>query len=143
MVRQMVHQIVRREVGRDVRQPVVVGAVAAAGVAVLALVDADRNEVPLCPLKAITGLDCPLCGGLRAVSALTRMNVAEAMDHNALFTLSVPLLVAAWLAWLWASIRPEPRWQPPTWAVPALLTVLVAFAVARNLPYYPWLASEA
>lgn len=126
-----------------VRQPVTVGAVALAGVAALALVDADETAIPLCPLKAITGLDCPMCGGLRAVSALTRLDVAKAMDHNVLFTLSVPLLLLGWAAWFWSSTRSEPRWQPPSWAMPALLGVLLAFAVARNLPFYPWLASEA
>lgn len=126
-----------------VRQPVTVGLVAATGVAALALVDADSASVPLCPLKSLTGLDCPLCGGLRAVSALSHLRVSEALDHNLLFTASVPLLVAGWLYWLWSAAREDVSWQPPRWASTTVLTLLVAFAVARNLPFFPWLASEA
>ena len=126
-----------------VREPVTVGLVAATGVAALALVDADSTSVPLCPLKAFTGLDCPLCGGLRAVSALTRFRVSEAFDHNVLFTASVPLLVAGWIYWLWSASRGGGSWNPPRWASTAVLTTLVAFAIARNLPFFPWLASEA
>lgn len=129
--------------GYMVRQPVTVGLVAATGVAALALVDADSTSIPLCPLKAITGLDCPLCGGLRAVSALTRLRISEALDHNVLFTASVPLLVVAWIYWLWSAARGVDRWQPPRWAATVGLTVLVVFAVARNLPLFPWLGSEA
>jgi hypothetical protein len=126
-----------------VRQPITAGVAAAVGVAALALVDADSTSIPLCPLKATTGLDCPLCGGLRAVSALTRLRFAEALDHNVLFTVSVPLLVVGWVAWLVSAVRGKGAPQPPLWASGLVLGLLVAFAVARNLPYYPWLASEA
>lgn len=122
--------------------PVTVGLLAAAGTAGLALVDADSTSIPLCPLKALTGLDCPLCGGLRAVSALTRLRVGEAFDHNALFTASVPLLVAAWTWWLVADRRGV-GWSPPRWATTAVFVVMAVFAVTRNLPFFPWLASEA
>ena len=74
--------------------PVVVGALAVAGTALLAAVDPSARDVPLCPLKAITGLDCPFCGSLRAVHALAHLDLATALDHNVLFTLSVPFLRA-------------------------------------------------
>jgi hypothetical protein len=126
-----------------VRQPVTVGLAAAAGAGVLALVDADSTSIPLCPLKALTGLDCPMCGALRAVSALTRLRVSEAFDHNLLFTAAVPLLVVGWVYWLVTSARGDGRRPLPAWATITAVVVLVAFAVVRNLPFFPWLASEA
>ncbi len=128
--------------GASIRPPVAVGLLALAGTAGLAVVDADSTSVPLCPLKALTGLDCPLCGGLRAVSALTRLRLTEAFDHNALFTASVPLLLVAWACWLVADRRGA-RWSPPRWASTVVLTAMVVFAVTRNLPHFSWLASSA
>lgn len=127
-----------------VRQPVIVGAVAAAGTLGLAVVDADATSVPLCPFKAVSGLDCPFCGCLRAVSALTRFDLVEAMDHNVVFTASVPFLVLGWGAWLWASRSPSPvpRRFPP-WVTVAAVVMLFTFTVARNVPRYSWLASGA
>lgn len=126
-----------------VRQPVTVGVAAAVGVAALAVVDARTTSVPLCPLKAITGLDCPFCGGLRAVSALTRFDLAGALDHNVLFTASIPLLVVGWALWMATALRGTAPWRPAPWLARGGLAVLVVFAVARNLPAYPWLASGA
>lgn len=125
--------------------PVVAAAVAVTGTGILALADPAARDIPLCPLKAITGLDCPFCGGLRAVHALTRFDIATALDHNALFTMSVPFLVVGWIMWLAA----DRGWQPPQWwrSGPALsrlaLGVLAAWAVARNIPAFDWLASTA
>ncbi len=126
------------------RQPVVVGALALAGTLALSVVDADTTSVPLCPLKSFTGLDCPFCGCLRAVSALTRLDVAEALDHNLVFTASVPFLVAGWVWWFLAdrAASPAPRRLPP-WVTVAALVMLFTFTVARNVPKYSWLASGA
>lgn len=35
-----------------------------------------------CPVKALTGLDCPGCGGQRAVHALLHFRVREAFAYN-------------------------------------------------------------
>jgi hypothetical protein len=129
--------------------PARLGALAVAGTAALAVGNPDATHVPLCPLKAATGLDCPLCGGLRAVHALTRFRLGEALDHNALFTLSVPFLIVGWVVWMHDAAtrgrdgRIGPRRSAPTWAFPALVAVLVAFGVARNLPGLAWLGSSA
>ena len=125
--------------------PVVVGALAVAGTALLAAVDPSARDVPLCPLKAITGLDCPFCGSLRAVHALAHLDLATALDHNVLVTLSVPFLVVGWVVWLGVSRG----WTRPSWwradpPVPLVLgLVLFAFAVVRNVPALGWLGSGA
>ncbi|CAN5176580.1 hypothetical protein BH20ACT3_BH20ACT3_09380 [soil metagenome] len=123
--------------------PVTVGAMAVVGTAGVAVVDPTATHVPLCPLAFATGLDCPFCGSLRAVHGLTQADVVAAVDHNLLFTVSVPALVAVWGIWLLRSLgRPVlPRWRWPARTGPLLLAVAVAFAVTRNLPALSWLAS--
>ena len=38
----------------------------------------------VCPFKAVTGWDCPFCGGLRGTYALIHGDVATALDRNVL-----------------------------------------------------------
>jgi hypothetical protein len=125
--------------------PVTTGALALVGTAVLAVGDPNTTHVPLCPLKAITGLDCPACGSLRAVHSLTRLDVAGALDHNLLFTVAVPALVAAWAIWLLRGLgRPVlARLVVPAWGSATLVAVALTFGVLRNLPALSWLASGA
>ena len=86
----------------------------------------------LCPLRAATGLDCPLCGATRATFALLRGDVVAALDHNALYVLGLPVLGAVVLLWL---VRGGlPAWTRSTRTTWSLVSVLVAFAVARNVP---------
>lgn len=101
---------------------------------VLWLVDPSRHRIPLCPLHALTGLWCPLCGSTRAVHALLHADLATAVADNALFVLALPVLAGLW----WrrrTSGRGLPR--PVWWAV---VVVVLAFGVFRNLPAGSWLA---
>lgn len=92
-----------------------------------------------CPLRWLTGLDCPACGGLRAVNDLTRLRLDAAFHSNALFVLAVPLLLAGWGWWLARSRqgRPLPRLSPRSsrlvWWSAAVL--VLAFTVFRNTPW--------
>lgn len=119
------------------------GALAAAGTAAVAVVDPNTSGIALCPLLAFTGLDCPFCGSLRAVHALTRFDVGLALDHNAVFTVAVPLLLVGWLVWILRSLRHpgNDRLALPVWSVTATLGVLAVFGVLRNLPDFAWFAS--
>jgi hypothetical protein len=125
----------------------VLGAVAAA-TAYVAVVDPNEpGHYPFCPTQQFLGLDCPGCGGMRAVHALAHGDVARAADHNLLFVLLVPFVVWGWVAWAWREwtgiSRPPTRWgQRLTRATPALLVVaMVVFTVARQV--VPYLASGA
>ncbi|MDQ2838690.1 MAG: DUF2752 domain-containing protein [Actinomycetota bacterium] len=123
--------------------PVITGALAALGAAGLYLVNPNTTHVPLCPLHAMTGLWCPLCGATRATYALLHGDLATALHDNALYVLLLPLLAVLW--WRWARLpagavngRLLPR--PVFWA---LLAVALVFGVLRNLPAGSWLAPPA
>ena len=135
---------------------VAAGLLAVAG---LSLVNPNTTHLPLCPLHAMTGLWCPLCGSTRAGYALLHGRFGTALGDNALFVGALPLLV---LLWFWRAAhggtpgrcagaaggsasrrsrgygigwRPLPSW----WCWPALVIGL-AFGVLRNLPAGSWLA---
>jgi hypothetical protein len=111
------------------------GAVVAVGAAVVAG-GAGVPLTPPCPLHALTGLWCPLCGGTRAVQSLAGGDVAAAAGANLLVLLAVPLLVVAWGRWtaLRASGRPVPMLALSGRSLAVTSAVLVAFMVLRNLP---------
>jgi hypothetical protein len=107
-------------------------ATAALGAALLA----SPWSVPLCPTHALFGVDCPACGSTRAVRSLLTGDVAGALSHNVLLVLALPLLAVAAFAWLRGQAVTHPRW-----ALPALVVLLTAFTVVRNLalPGLAWL----
>lgn len=115
------------------------GAVALAGTVYTTLLNPNtpHNHVfPLCPLKWITGWDCPFCGGLRSVHSLTHGHLTEAVHHNLVFVAAAPFLVAGWALWLLRSFGlPVPALRWPRWGTAALVALLGAFMVARNLPF--------
>lgn len=108
-------------------------AAAVLAVALDAAGDPLRTHVPLCPLHALTGLWCPLCGGLRAVHELTRGHLQPALHDNALLVLSLPVLVALWAQW---TVRTRAGRAPRRWprgTALAVIAALAAFTVLRNL----------
>ncbi|MBX3313076.1 MAG: DUF2752 domain-containing protein [Actinobacteria bacterium] len=122
--------------------PVLVAAGALVGAGLVALADPATNHVPLCPMRAATGLDCPLCGGLRAVQDLVHGRIGSAASHNLLFVAALPFVAVVWLVWLRRSGREDrPPFTAPRWTLPALLLLAAGFTVLRNLPVLPWLGS--
>ena len=117
-------------------------AVALAGTATLFAYDpAQHGFYPRCFLRAITGLNCPGCGSMRAIHQLLHGHILVAARLNLLLVLSMPG-VAWWAArfgmW-WMSGKAmmldiRPRWM---WALFAIASV---FTILRNLPGYEWLA---
>jgi hypothetical protein len=119
--------------------------VAASAVAALAWVGSvDPNEpghYPTCPFLAVTGWFCPGCGSLRALHALAHGDLGAALARNPLMVLTVPALLGWWVAWLVRSVRGQARrWVAPAWSIWALLAVVLAFTVARNVPGAAFLA---
>jgi len=110
---------------------------AAAGAALAADVAFDpvHRHVPLCPFHTVTGLWCPLCGGLRAADSLAHLQVMTALHDNAVFVLALPLIALWWVDWAVRSRSGRPPRTQPRYAVTALVLVAVAFTVLRNLPF--------
>jgi hypothetical protein len=112
--------------------------VAAAALALGAVdlaVDPTHTHIPLCPLRAATGLWCPLCGGLRATYSLAHADTAAALRDNAVFVLALPVLIALWLEWVWRARRGRPSRRITASTVVWLVVVCALFTVLRNLPF--------
>ena len=128
------------------RRPLALGLAGAGAVAYTALLDPNRSAAfPFCPLRLLTGLDCPFCGSLRATHALAHGHLAAAIDHNALFVVAAPLVLLGWFTWLASAAGwPVRRWRVPQRAWWAFAAIAVIFMVARNLPWAPvhWLDSR-
>ncbi|MGD9621240.1 MAG: DUF2752 domain-containing protein [Mycolicibacterium sp.] len=87
---------------------------------------------PPCPFKAMTGWDCPACGGLRMTYDVLHGNFSAALVDNAFLLIGLPMLLA------WVLVR-RGRGRPLS-TVPTLVVIIVAAAawtVARNLPGFP------
>lgn len=129
---------------RRLASPLVVGALALAGAVAVHLRDPRvEGSWGVCPVQLLTGLDCPGCGGLRAVHHLTHLDVVAAASSHLLLVVGLPVAVAGWGWWLVARWRGGGTMRlpvPPTWVWVGALVVLGAFTVARNLPG-SWLAA--
>jgi hypothetical protein len=125
------------------RAPLGVAAVGVGVLGYLAVVDPNQpGHYPACPFRALTGLDCPGCGSLRALHSMAHGDVAGALDQNILTVLAVPLLVGLWVGWLRRSRQGLPRQRlAPASLLYGLAGLVVAFAVVRNLPGVPFLGS--
>jgi len=110
-----------------------------AGLAADVAFDPHQRHVPLCPLHAVTGLWCPLCGGLRAADSLAHGRIVTALHENALFVTSLPLLFACWVYCLVQTSTGRGRPLPLARFVPLLMAIALAFTVVRNLPFVPGL----
>jgi hypothetical protein len=97
---------------------------------------------PVCPSYALTGLYCPGCGTLRALHDLWHLDLAGAWSMNPLAVLALPVVIASWLAWVRRAVTGSPRrWISPPWVPVAVLVVVLAFWVLRNVPTLePYLA---
>ena len=119
---------------------VVAAAVAAtAGMAVLYFFDpSTAGFFPVCTFHELTGLQCPGCGGLRAMHQLTHGHIAAAWRLNPLLLALLPL--AVWLGlreavrvltgreWPGLVTRPIFAWL--------LAGALILFGVLRNVPLF-------
>lgn len=98
--------------------------------------------LPPCPLNALLGIDCPLCGGMRGTHALLHGDLVGAADHNIALFVILPLSVAAFAWWVvqrWrgsrAGVGRVHRMRMNRFVLPAVMA-LTLFGVVRNfVPY--------
>jgi hypothetical protein len=94
----------------------------------------------VCPMHALTGLDCPACGTTRAADQLAHGHLLGALRCNALAVIVGVWVVGWWVHAVWPTTTPWlARWATPLrlrspLLVRTLLLVALAFTVARNLP---------
>lgn len=96
---------------------------------------------PRCQFHRLTGLNCPGCGGTRAVYALLHGDLLAALRDNALVVLG---LAAAGLRGACFRLnrlrgRPNGPFFPARWLLP-LLAGMLLFGIVRNLPAFAWLS---
>ena len=114
-------------------------AVAAAAAFLYAVNPSQWSPWLQCPFHAVTGLDCPGCGTVRALHQLLHGHVLAALRLNALSMSLLPFLGYPFLSnvMLVARGRGFPRVMVP-WAVGwSLVAVVLAFWVLRNIPVWP------
>jgi len=123
--------------------PVVVLACFVTGSALLLANDpTDGRPDPFggCVFKAVTGFDCPGCGGTRALWYLVHANVPEAARHHAIALFAAPFLAYLYLAWaaqrLFKIQLPRLRITPGMFT--GFLLVWGAYWILRNLPWAPF-----
>jgi len=95
-------------------------------IAVIRALSRDGAAPELCPLRRLTGVACPTCGGTRAIEQVASGDLAGALWMNPLVTALVPAALFATLA---AALLPavrarttallRARW--PWWTLLALL----------------------
>jgi hypothetical protein len=90
---------------------------------------------PQCPIHEYFHLQCPGCGATRALAALLRGHLTEAMHLNALITLLLPFAVVyGILCYYRVLLGKLQRWpQPPTAAIYSMLAIAAVFTILRNL----------
>jgi hypothetical protein len=115
-----------------------VGTAAAFGVAWFN--PATAGFFPQCPLFQLTGLACPGCGLTRGFHALFHGDVLTALDYNAMlpfYVLFFSYLAASLLALAVRGRGFSFKLFAPKMVYGFLIASLL-FAVARNLPFYPF-----
>ena len=124
--------------------PLLVGAAAVGTCAAVWLGDPTTpgGLLPVCPTKALLGIDCPGCGSLRTVYSLLHGDFASALRFNAVAVGALILLFVAYVTWTYGRVvgRRVVGWQHHRWAAPATMIVVTVWFVARNLPFPPFTA---
>jgi hypothetical protein len=97
---------------------------------------AQNSFYPQCPVFEYLHLQCPGCGITRALAALLRGHLAEAVHFNALVTLLLPIAaIYGVLCYRRLLQHKALRWpQPRPALIYAALALTGVFTVLRNLP---------
>jgi hypothetical protein len=91
---------------------------------------------PHCPIYDLFHVQCPGCGATRALAALLRGHVVEALRFNALTAILSPIAAVYCVLGYHRFLRRRTiRWpQPRTATIYVAFVLTAAFTVIRNLP---------
>ena len=124
--------------------PLLVAALAGATCATVWIADPTTpgGVLPVCPTKALLGLDCPGCGSLRMIYALMHGDLVSAVRFNAVAVVALLFLVVAYLTWTYGRVVGSQiaSWQNYRWSATVTLVVVSLWFVVRNLPFAPFTA---
>ncbi len=90
----------------------------------------------LCPIKTITGLDCPGCGITRMFVALFHGNIYQAFRYNPLVFIELPIIFILLVLY---KFKKEYR-KVINIIFIVLLIVTIVYGVLRNIPMFYFLA---
>ena len=122
--------------------PVLVAAASAAVCTGIWLGDptTPNGPIPVCPTKALLGIDCPGCGSMRMLYSLMHGDLSAAARFNALGLVAVVLLIWTYCVWTYGRVTGQRirGWQRNRWASVVTLSLVAAWLVMRNLPFAPF-----
>jgi len=97
---------------------------------------AENHFYPVCLFHVLTGLECPGCGGLRAIHLLLHGDLTGALRMNPLVLLLIPFGL-----WIGVRVVLHAKGGAPSTCSPVsvallwmLFGVMIVFVVLRNLP---------
>lgn len=95
---------------------------------------------PKCPFYTITNLHCPGCGSQRAMHDIIHLRIGQALKHNVAIIVIVILLLSKVYAFL--SKRYFKKYyynlSHKSYFTYAIVVIVFAYWILRNLPYYPF-----
>lgn len=96
--------------------------------------------LPVCPTKALLGIDCPGCGALRMLYSVLHGDLQGAVKFNALALVALVLLVVAFATWTYRRVvgRRIWSWQHYRWSAAVTMVLVSVWFVVRNLPFAPF-----
>ena len=97
---------------------------------------------PVCPFRALTGLQCPGCGSTRACYQLMHLHPIAAFKLNPLMMLTLPFILYGLAGFTKSAVtgKPQRRIFIPSIYLWAWLAVVIFFWVFRNTPWYPFVS---
>jgi hypothetical protein len=100
-----------------------------------------HNFYPVCQFHRLTGLNCPGCGGTRALYALLHGNFSTALRDNALLVcgLAATALRGVWIGAKNFTGQAGADFFPVKFLWPLLVAAII-FTVLRNLPAFAFLS---
>ena len=92
-----------------------------------------------CPIKKITGLNCPGCGITRMLLSILQLDFYQAFRYNPLLFICLPFFIFFYLESIIS--KKEPLYNKiPTKVWIIIIIVFIIYGILRNIPFFDFLA---